>query len=102
MEISGTLTPHGVTRLTVLLATYNGGYKRHAEHGSAGSGGIFRTWLVQALRFWHHLWRACSGYVTMGAGDLIDFSIEAEFTGPAAGNAGRSDALRGFPRKSPI
>ena len=26
MEISGTLTLHGVTRPTVLVATYNGGY----------------------------------------------------------------------------
>jgi polyisoprenoid-binding protein YceI len=81
MEISGTLTLHGVTRPTVLLATYNGGYAGmpnmdpqarvgFSAHGSFKRSDFGITYGVPAPG------------TTMGVGDLIDFSIEAEFTGP--------------------
>ena len=81
MEISGTLTLHGVTRPTVLAATYNGGYAGmpnmdpHARVGFSAHGSFKRsdfgiTYGVPAPG------------TTVGVGDLIDFSIEAEFTGP--------------------
>lgn len=81
MEIAGTLTLHGVTRPIVLTATYNGGYSGmpkmdpHARIGFSAHGSFKRsdfgiTYGVPAPG------------TTMGVGDLIDFSIEAEFTGP--------------------
>ena len=81
MEISGTLTLHGVTRPIVLTATYNGGYPGmpkmdpHARIGFSAHGSFNRsdfgiTYGVPAPG------------TTVGVGDLIDFSIEAEFTGP--------------------
>jgi polyisoprenoid-binding protein YceI len=82
MEISGTLTLHGVTRPMVLAATYNGGYPGmpkmdpHARVGFSAHGSFKRsdfglTYAVPAPG------------TTMGVGDMIDFSIETEFTGPA-------------------
>jgi polyisoprenoid-binding protein YceI len=81
MEISGTLTLHGVTRPTVLVATYNGGYAGmpnmdpqarvgFSAHGSFKRSDFGITYGVPAPG------------TTMGVGDLIDFSIESEFTGP--------------------
>src|SRR6266478_4948148 len=81
MEISGTLTLHGTTRPMVLAATYNGGYPGmpnmdpqarigFSAHGSFKRSDFGITFGVPAPG------------TTMGVGDLIDFSIEAEFTGP--------------------
>jgi polyisoprenoid-binding protein YceI len=81
MEISGTLTLHGMTRPMVLAATYNGGYPGvpnmdpqarigFSAHGSFKRSDFGITYGVPAPG------------TTMGVGDLIDFSIEAEFTGP--------------------
>ena len=81
MEISGTLTLHGMTRPMVLTATYNGGYPGvpnmdpqarigFSAHGSLKRSDFGITYGVPAPG------------TTMGVGDLIDFSIEAEFTGP--------------------
>jgi polyisoprenoid-binding protein YceI len=81
MEISGTLTLHGVTRPIVLAATYNGGYAGmpnmdpqarigFSAHGSFKRSDFGMTYGVPAPGS------------TVGVGDLIDFSIEAEFTGP--------------------
>lgn len=81
MEISGTLTLHGVTRPMVLVATYNGGYAGmpnmdpqarvgFSAHGSFKRSDFGITYGVPAPG------------TTVGVGDLIDFSIEAEFTGP--------------------
>ena len=81
MEISGTLTLHGVTRPTVLVATYNGGYAGmpdmdpHARVGFSAHGSFKRS------DFGISYGVPAPG-TTMGVGDLIDFSIEAEFTGP--------------------
>ncbi len=82
MEISGTLTLHGVTRPMVLAATFNGGYPGlpnmdpHARIGFSAHGSFKRsdfgiTYGIPAPG------------TTMGVGDLIDYTIEAEFTGPA-------------------
>jgi polyisoprenoid-binding protein YceI len=81
MEISGTLTLHGVTRPTVLVATYNGGYAGlpnmdpQARVGFSARGSFKRSDFGIA-------YAVPAPGTTMGVGDLIDFSIEAEFTGP--------------------
>jgi polyisoprenoid-binding protein YceI len=81
MEISGTLTLHGVTRPVVLQATYNGGYAGmpemdpHARVGFSAHGSFKRS------DFGITFGVPAPG-TTIGVGDLIDFSIEAEFTGP--------------------
>jgi polyisoprenoid-binding protein YceI len=82
MEISGTLTLHGVTRPLVLTATFNGGYPGlpnmdpHARIGFSAHGSFKRS------DFGITFGIPAPG-TTMGVGDLIDYSIEAEFTGPA-------------------
>ncbi len=81
MEISGTLTLHGVTRPTVLVATYNGGYAGmpnmdpHARVGFSAHGSFKRSDFGIA-------YGVPAPGTTVGVGDSIDFSIEAEFTGP--------------------
>jgi polyisoprenoid-binding protein YceI len=81
MEISGTLTLHGVTRPMVLEATYNGGYAGmpnmdpHARVGFSAHGAFKRS------DFGISFGVPAPGS-TVGVGDAIDFSIEAEFTGP--------------------
>jgi polyisoprenoid-binding protein YceI len=81
MEITGTLDLHGVTRPLVLTGTYNGGYpgmpnmEPHARIGFSAHGSFKRS------DFGITFGVPAPG-TTMGVGDLIDFSIEAEFTGP--------------------
>jgi len=81
MEIFGTLTLHGVTRPTVLVATYNGGYagmpdmEPQARVGFSAHGSFKRSDFGIAFG-------VPAPGTTLGVGDLIDFSIEAEFTGP--------------------
>jgi polyisoprenoid-binding protein YceI len=81
MEISGTLTLHGVTLPTVLIATYNGGYA-----GMPGMDSQARVGFSARGSFKRSDFRIAYGVpapgTTMGVGDLIEFSIEAEFTGP--------------------
>jgi polyisoprenoid-binding protein YceI len=82
MEISGTLTLHGVTRVIVLAATFNGGYPGlpnidpHARIGFSAHGSFKRSDFGIAFG-------VPAPGTTMGVGDLIDISIEAEFSGPA-------------------
>src|SRR5258708_1954722 len=82
MEISGTLTLHGVTRPLVLAATFNGGYPGlpkmdpHARVGFSAHGSFKRS------DFGITFGIPAPG-TTIGVGDLIDYSIESEFTGPA-------------------
>jgi len=84
MEISGTLTLHGVTRPLVLTASFNGGYPGipnmdpHARVGFSAHGSFKRSDFGIAFGL-------PTPGTTMGVGDLIDVSIEAEFTGPALG-----------------
>jgi polyisoprenoid-binding protein YceI len=81
MEISGTLTLHGVTRPTVLVATFNGGYAGmpnmdpQARVGFSAHGSFKRSDFGIA-------YGVPAPGTTVGVGDLIDFSIEAEFIGP--------------------
>lgn len=82
MEISGTLTLLGVTRPLVLSAIFNGGYAGmpnmdpHARAGFSAHGSFKRSDFGMVFGI------PAPG-TTMGVGDLIDFSIEVEFTGPA-------------------
>ena len=82
MKITGTLTLHGVTRPIVLTATYNGGYPGmpkmdpQARIGFSAHGSFKRSDFGIA-------YGVPAPGTTMGVGDLIDFSIEAEFNGPA-------------------
>jgi len=81
MEISGTLTLHGVTRPTVLLATYNGGYAGMPNMDPQARVGFSARGSFKRSDFGISYGVPAPG-TTMGVGDLIDFSIEAEFTGP--------------------
>jgi len=81
MEIIGKLTVHGVTRPLVLNATYNGGYAGHpmdphARIGFSAHGSLKRSDFGIAFGI-------PTPGSTMGVGDTIDISIEAEFSGPA-------------------
>jgi len=81
MEISGTLTLHGVTRPTVLQATYNGGYAGMANLDPNARAGFSAHGSFKRSDFGIAYGVPAAG-TTFGVGDLIDFSIEAEFTGP--------------------
>ena len=81
MEISGTLTLLGVTRPIVLSASLNGSYAGipnmdpHARVGFSAHGSFKRSDFGMAFG-------VPAPGTTMGVGDVIDFSIEAEFIGP--------------------
>ncbi|GAC1696352.1 MAG: hypothetical protein PVS2B3_07380 [Steroidobacteraceae bacterium] len=81
LQITGTLTLHGIIRPMVLDATYNGGYAGipdmdpHARVGFSAHGAFRRS------DFGISFGVPAPG-TTMGVGDTIEFSIEAEFTGP--------------------
>jgi len=81
MEISGTLTLHGVTRPTVLVATYNGGYAGMPNMDPQARVGFSAHGSFKRSDFGIAFGVPAPG-TTIGVGDLIDFSIEAEFTGP--------------------
>jgi len=81
MEISGTLTLHGVTRPTVLVATYNGGYAGMPNMDPQARVGFSAHGSFKRSDFGIAFGVPAPG-TTLGVGDLIDFSIEAEFTGP--------------------
>jgi polyisoprenoid-binding protein YceI len=74
----------GVTRPLMLTAIFNGGYAGmpnmdpHARVGFSAHGSFKRSDFGMAFG-------VPAAGTTMGVGDLIDFSIEAEFTGPALG-----------------
>ena len=81
MEITGTLDLHGVTRPVVLTGAFNGGYAGmpemdpHARVGFSARGSLKRSDFGIAFG-------VPAPGTTMGVGDSIDISIEAEFTGP--------------------
>ena len=81
MEISGTLTLHGVTRPMVLVATYNGGYAGMPKMDPQARVGFSAHGSFKRSDFGIAYGVPAPG-TTLGVGDLIDFSIEAEFTGP--------------------
>jgi polyisoprenoid-binding protein YceI len=81
MDVSGTLTIRGVTRPIVLTANFNAGYAGipnmdpHARVGFSAHGSFKRSDFGMAFG-------VPAPGTTMGVGDLIEFSIEAEFSGP--------------------
>lgn len=85
-EIAGTLDLHGITRPLVLTTTYNGGYPGmpkmdpQARIGFSAHGSFKRSefGMVEDLP---------APGTTMGVGDLVDVSIEAEYTGPPLAEA---------------
>ncbi|HET7332797.1 YceI family protein [Dyella sp.] len=85
-DIVGTLELHGVTRPLVLNATYNGGYPGmadmdpHARIGFSAHGSFKRSDFGMG-------YAVPAPGTTMGVGDTIDFSIEAEFSGPPLATA---------------
>jgi polyisoprenoid-binding protein YceI len=81
MEISGTLTLHGVTRPTVLVATYNGGYAGMEKMDPQARVGFSAHGAFKRSDFGIAYGVPAPGS-TVGVGDSIDFSIEAEFIGP--------------------
>jgi polyisoprenoid-binding protein YceI len=81
MEIFGSLTLHGVTRPTVLVATYNGGYAGMPNMDPQARVGFSAHGSFKRSDFGITFGVPAPG-TTQGVGDLIDFSIEAEFTGP--------------------
>lgn len=81
MEISGTLTLHGITQPIVLTATYNGGYPGMAKMDPQARIGFSAHGSLKRSDFGISFGIPAPG-TTMGVGDSIDFSIEAEFIGP--------------------
>jgi Uncharacterized conserved protein len=84
-EIDGTLDLHGVTRPLTLTGTYNGGYAGipgmdpHARIGFSAHGAFKRSDFGMGFG-------VPAPGTPMGVGDLIDVTLEAEFTGPALVN----------------
>ena len=89
MEISGTLTLHGVSRPLVLIAAYNAGYPGIPEMDPQARVGFSAHGSFKRSDFGMTFGVPAPG-TTMGVGDLVEFAIEAEFNGPplpASGNA---------------
>lgn len=91
-EISGTLDLHGITRPLVLTGTYNGGYAGianmdpHARIGFSAHGTFKRSDFGMG-------YGVPAPGTTMGVGDLIDVSIEVEFSGPPLATTGGKSHL---------
>ncbi|HWX33080.1 MAG TPA: YceI family protein [Steroidobacteraceae bacterium] len=81
MEITGTLDLHGVTRPVVLTGSFNGGYAGMPKMDPQARVGFSAHGSLKRSDFGITFGVPAPG-TTMGVGDLIDFSIEAEFTGP--------------------
>ena len=81
MQIAGTLTLHGVGRPMVLEATYNGGYAGMPNMDPQARVGFSAHGSFKRSDFGISFGVPAPG-TTVGVGDVIDFSIEAEFTGP--------------------
>ena len=81
MRISGTLTLHGVTRRIALTATFNGGYPGMPNMDPQARVGFSAHGSFKRSEFGMGFGVPAPG-TTMGVGDVVDFSIEAEFTGP--------------------
>ncbi|WP_233840379.1 YceI family protein [Dyella sp. 2HG41-7] len=88
-EIVGTLDLHGVSHPVTLTGSYNGGYPGianmdpNARIGFSAHGAFKRSDFGMAFG-------VPKPGTTMGVGDKIDVTIEAEFIGPALANAAGS------------
>jgi polyisoprenoid-binding protein YceI len=81
MVITGTLDLRGVTRPVVLTGTFNGGYPGMPKMDPQARVGFSAHGAFKRSDFGMTYGVPAPG-TTMGVGDLIDFSIEAEFNGP--------------------
>jgi polyisoprenoid-binding protein YceI len=81
MEIAGSLTLHGVTRPILLKGSYNGGYAGMPNMDPQARIGFSAHGSFKRSDFGINFGVPAPG-TTIGVGDLVDFSIEAEFTGP--------------------
>ena len=88
LELTGTLELHGVTRPLVLTGTYNGGYAGMANMDPQARIGFSAHTSFKRSDFGMTYGVPAPG-TTMGVGDLIDVSIEAEFSGPPLAAAAR-------------
>jgi polyisoprenoid-binding protein YceI len=92
-EILGVLDLHGVTRPLTLTGTYNGGYSGmpgmdpHARVGFSAHGAFKRSDFGMG-------YGVPAPGTTLGVGDLIDVSIEVEFSGPPLAIAAGSHTKR--------
>lgn len=81
--VTGNLTLHGVTRPITLRATFNGGYGGHpqdpggARIGFSANGALYRSDFGIGFGI-------PEPGTTLGVGDLVEFTIEAEFINPSA------------------
>ncbi|MBO9558022.1 MAG: polyisoprenoid-binding protein [Caulobacter sp.] len=84
-KVTGDFTLHGVTKPVVLDVTFNGGYAGHPMDPHARIGfsakGVFKR-----SDFGMGFGVPAPGS-TMGVGDAVDVTIEAEFSGPALAKA---------------
>jgi polyisoprenoid-binding protein YceI len=85
IEIHGTLTVLGVSRPIVLNATFNGGYAGMANMDPNARIGFSAHGTVKRSEFGMSFGIPAAG-TSIGVGDAIDVSIEAEFTGPPLGH----------------
>jgi polyisoprenoid-binding protein YceI len=81
LRITGDMTLHGITKPVVLDATFNGGYvghpmDPHARIGFSAHGALKRSEFGIAYGI-------PQPGSTMGVSDAVEFTIEAEFSGPA-------------------
>ena len=81
LRITGDMTLHGITKPVVLDATFNGGYvghpmDPHARIGFSAHGTLKRSQFGIAYGI-------PQPGSTMGVSDAVEFTIEAEFSGPA-------------------
>jgi polyisoprenoid-binding protein YceI len=81
MVITATLDLRGVTRPVVLTGTFNGGYPGMPKMDPQARVGFSAHGAFKRSDFGMTYGVPAPG-TTMGVGDLIDFSIEAEFNGP--------------------
>jgi polyisoprenoid-binding protein YceI len=81
MDITGTLELHGVTRPVTLNAIYHGGYAGIAKMDPRARIGFSARGSFKRSDFGMVFGLPPPGS-DMGVGDLVDISIEAEFTGP--------------------
>jgi len=81
VRITGDLTLHGVTKPVVLDAIFNGGYAGHPMDPHARIG--FSAHGVLKRSEFGIAYGIPQPGSTMGVSDAVDFTIEAEFSGPA-------------------
>jgi polyisoprenoid-binding protein YceI len=79
-RITGELTLHGVTKPVTLEAVFNGGYPGHPMDPHARIGFSAKGYLNRSA--FGVAYGIPAPGSTLGVGDQVDMSIEAEFTGP--------------------